>query len=46
MLGRGAIVSFVNMSKPLEMSFGLQTHVDPKKHVIDRGLNPHGNGQF
>jgi len=34
------------MAEPIDMPFGLRTLVGPGNCVLDRGLDPHGNGQF
>jgi len=41
------IVSPAKTAEPIEMLFGLWTHVGPRNHVVlDGGRDPHAKGQF
>jgi len=39
-------VSPAKTAAPIEMPFGLRTHVGPGNHVLDGVHIPHGKGQF
>jgi len=40
------LVSPAKMTEPIQMPFGLRTPLGPGNHVLDRGPDPHGKGQF
>ena len=40
------LVSPAKKAEPIEMPFGLRTHVGPRKHVLDRSPDPLGRCNF